>query len=297
VPQDARLFPHLDVGGNLRMGRRRAERAPGARLDPERVLELLELRGRDRDDIASLSGGERQRVALGRALCAGPDLLLLDEPLGALDQPLRRRILPYLVRVEREFGVPSILVSHDPTEVRLMCRDAIVLIDGRVAAHGRPDDILAGREMRARLGVAGHTNILRGTVLSIDGDVATVGGHRIASPAPPDIATGESVAVLVHAEELIVATESPLALSAQNILPGTVRAASGEPATAEGGKGEGSVTLAVDVAGLTTPLLAAVTAYSYRRLGLAASRLVFLVWKTHACRAVPAGSRSEENLA
>src|SRR5262245_8770992 len=147
VPQDALLFPHLDVRGNLLLGRRSAagtrgpagtrgtvgarDAAPasaatgrGAGLDPDRVMEVLELRGREDDPVSALSGGERQRVALGRALCRRPEILLLDEPLGGLDRPLRRRILPYLLRVEREFGVPSILVSHDPAEVRLLCREA-----------------------------------------------------------------------------------------------------------------------------------------------------------------------------
>jgi len=134
VPQDARLFPHLDLLGNVLIGRRRAATGRGAQLSPERVLSVLELGDRDDARVESLSGVEKQRVALARALCAGPDLLLLDEPLGGLDLSLRRRILPYLLAVEREFRVPSIVVTHDSAEVRLLSRETVVLLEGRVAA-------------------------------------------------------------------------------------------------------------------------------------------------------------------
>jgi molybdate transport system ATP-binding protein len=295
VPQDARLFPHLSLERNVLFGRRRAEAGRGAPINPERVLAVLELTGRDEADVALLSGGERQRVALARALCAGPELLLLDEPLGGLDQPLRRRILPYLLRIDREFGVPSILVTHDAAEVRLLSREALVLIEGRAAARGRPDELFGEREVLERLSVEEHINMLRGRVTGIRGAVLTIEvgeGLTVTAPAAPDLAPGDEAAILVRAEELIVATASPHGLSAQNLLPGQVRAVVESPAGEEG-----SVAVTIVVPGTRAPLVAALTAQASRRLGLAPGSSIFLVWKTHACRAVPAGAAPLEESA
>jgi molybdate transport system ATP-binding protein len=299
VPQDARLFPHLDVRHNILIGRRRAERGHGTRLDSARVLEILELDGRERATIDSLSGGERQRVALGRALCAGPELLLLDEPLGGLDLPLRRRILPYLLRVAREFRVPSILVSHDAVEVRLLSREAIVLIEGRAAARGRPEELFSGHELLERLGAAGHPNVLRGRVSSITGAVATIdvgAGLLVTAPAGSGLLQGDEVAVLVNSEELIVATEAPRGLSAQNVLPGTIRALIETRPVVEDGQEEGSVAVSVGVPCAAAPLIAAITPRACRGLGLAPGRPVFLVWKTHASRTIPAGAATTREV-
>ena len=124
VPQDVALFPHMNVRRNLLYGRH-----PGVSPDLDRVVGMLEIdRLLDRR-VTELSGGERQRVALGRALMSGPSLLLLDEPLAAVDVPLRRRILPYLQRVRDELGVPIVYVSHDRDEVDELA-EVVVLIDG-----------------------------------------------------------------------------------------------------------------------------------------------------------------------
>jgi molybdate transport system ATP-binding protein len=294
VPQDALLFPHRNVRENLLTGRRRAEQGRGARIDPERVIDVLELRGREAAPVAALSGGERQRVALGRALCAGPELLLLDEPLGGLDLPLRRRILPDLLRVEREFGVPAIVVTHDAAEVSLLSREAIVLEGGRVAARGRPADLFLGRDMLARHGAGGHTNIVRGRVRAVAHGTAQIdagSGITVSAVAPAGLGPGDDAAVLVNAEELIVAVESPHGLSAQNVVPGVVRELI--PAAEE----IGSVAVTVDIPCAPEPVVAAVTPQASRRLGLASGRAIFLVWKTHACRALAAGPAHLEESA
>ncbi|MGH9411684.1 MAG: ATP-binding cassette domain-containing protein [Vicinamibacterales bacterium] len=129
VPQDVSLFPHMDVRRNLLYGRH-----AGVSPDLDRVLAMLEIEALVDRRVTDLSGGERQRVALGRALMSGPSLLLLDEPLAAVDVPLRRRILPYLQRVRDELHVPILYVSHDRDEIVALA-DAVVLVEsGRVTA-------------------------------------------------------------------------------------------------------------------------------------------------------------------
>ncbi len=282
VPQDARLFPHRDVWGNVSFGCARAASGRGARLDPARVLEVLELAGRERTSIVSLSGGERQRVALGRALCAGPELLLLDEPLAGVDLPLRRRILPYLIRIEREFGVPSIVVTHDASEARLLSRETIVLVDGQEAARGRPDDLFLGREMLTRFGVAEHVNVLRGRVASLPGATVEIElGHGASITVPGEgLGPGQDAALLLRAEDLIVAIEAPSGLSAQNRLSGTV-------STIVEGADDQAIAVTIFVPRAETTLVAAVTPQACRQLGLAPGRQAFLVFKTHACRVLP----------
>lgn len=142
VPQDGALFPHLDVRGNLLYGRRRSGDNP--RFALETVVQALDIGGLlARRRVHELSSGERQRVALARALLSGPQLLLLDEPLAALDLGLKERILPYLFRVRDEFGVPMLLVTHAPAEVMTLCDDVVILDRGRVKARGEPGELFA----------------------------------------------------------------------------------------------------------------------------------------------------------
>ena len=127
MPQDVALFPHMNVRRNLLYGRH-----PGVSPDLDRVVGMLEIDRLVDRRVNDLSGGERQRVALGRALMSGPSLLLLDEPLAAVDVPLRRRILPYLQRVRDDLKIPILYVSHDREEVDELA-DAVVHLDsGRV---------------------------------------------------------------------------------------------------------------------------------------------------------------------
>ncbi len=177
VPQDLALFPHLDVRRNVLYGARgraadgglrlrsaedggadtgaldnRGAHASADSLEPHgahaNLLELLEIDTLLSRAVDGLSGGERQRVALARALMTEPDLLLLDEPLTALDLGLRDRILPYLERVRDELGTPMVYVSHVADEVRRVADWAIVLEAGRAVRSGTPADVLresAGR--------------------------------------------------------------------------------------------------------------------------------------------------------
>lgn len=127
VPQDPALFPHMNVRRNVLYGRR-----PGQRLALDTVSRMLEVGTLLDRRVADLSGGERQRVALARALMSAPDLLLLDEPLAAVDVERRRRILPYLLRVRDDLKVPVVYVSHDRAEVDRLADRVIVLDNGVV---------------------------------------------------------------------------------------------------------------------------------------------------------------------
>jgi molybdate transport system ATP-binding protein len=131
VPQDVALFPHLNARRNLTFG-------GSERFDE--IVSILELAPLLHRAPASLSGGERQRVALGRALMTSPRLLLLDEPLAAVDQPLRERVLVFLQRV-RDLGVPMIYVTHQPAEAAALAAWSVVLEEGRIVAQGILPDL------------------------------------------------------------------------------------------------------------------------------------------------------------
>jgi len=135
VFQDARLFPHLNVAQNLDYGRR-MNRLMEDPAQHKRVTELLDIGSLLDRRPAKLSGGERQRVALGRALLSKPRLLLLDEPLGSLDEGRKVEILPYLVRLRDEVGVPMVYVSHDAAELRQLATQIVMLRHGQVTAFG-----------------------------------------------------------------------------------------------------------------------------------------------------------------
>jgi molybdate transport system ATP-binding protein len=135
VFQDARLFPHLSVMQNLDYGRRMNRLEDDVR-QRQRIVDLLDIEPLLDRRPGKLSGGERQRVALGRALLSKPRLLLLDEPLGALDESRKLEILPYLVRLRDEANVPMVYVSHDVAELRHLATQIVVLRNGRVTSFG-----------------------------------------------------------------------------------------------------------------------------------------------------------------
>jgi molybdate transport system ATP-binding protein len=137
VAQDVSLFPHMTVRRNVLYGRRE-----GQKLSLGTVAQMLEIETLLDRAVPQLSGGERQRVALARALMSAPELLLLDEPLAAVDIERRRRILPYLERVRDDLAVPIVYVTHDAAEVRQLADHVVILEAGRAARSGRPESAL-----------------------------------------------------------------------------------------------------------------------------------------------------------
>lgn len=175
VFQDQALFPHLDVGGNVGYGLRMAgiERSARAGRVSE-VLTAVGLPGYEGRDPATLSGGEAQRVALARALVPSPRVVLLDEPLAALDQLLRERLLLELRSVFDRLGVTVIAVTHDPTEAGALGQRVAVLLDGRIAQFDDPGAVLARPASAAVAGLVGHRNVVDGVVS--DGSVTCAWG-------------------------------------------------------------------------------------------------------------------------
>jgi molybdate transport system ATP-binding protein len=222
VFQDARLFPHLSVAQNLQYGLRRALPGP-IRLDEVvAMLGVGALMGRRPRD---LSGGERQRVGLGRALLSQPRLLLMDEPLAALDAARRAEILPFIERVKCAFGVPILYVTHSLAEAIRLGDRMVVLGEGRLVAQGpvsavvsRPELGLAGSPARA--GAA-----LDGVVAGEEGRLTLVraGGWLIRVP-PLGLASGAPVRLYVLAREVMLALEPPRRISARNVLQAEVTA-------------------------------------------------------------------------
>lgn len=222
VFQDARLFPHMSVATNLRFGLRRAPPGP---VPFDKVVELLGI-GRLLDRRPhTLSGGERQRVAIGRALLAQPQLLLMDEPLASLDEARRSEIMPYLARLKTALKLPILYVTHAFGEVTELADSIVLLEAGHVVASGPVSEIVARGELPlAQRDDAGA--VLACRIVAHDAPRALTrldaGGTTLWVPltgTPP----GTNVRLRIPAREVILAATAPEAISVQNIVPGEVR--------------------------------------------------------------------------
>jgi molybdate transport system ATP-binding protein len=287
VPQDTLLFPHRDVLGNLLSGARRSGGPWRRNLELDRVLEVLELKFLQGARVDELSGGERQRVALGRALCSGPSLLLLDEPLAGMDLPLRRRILPYLIRVREEFSVPTLFVSHDASEMRLLCREVMVLEMGKELAHGRPGEVFFDASLHPVFREEVFENVLQGAVREIKEPgflVELEPDFCVLIPRGGIVGAGKVVFGL-RAEDVLLSLKPPVGLSAQNVIPGIIR----QIRQAEHGEGE-DVPVLVEVAfgRGDQRVVASITSQARSRLNLAEGSQVHLVFKAQSCRILTA---------
>jgi spermidine/putrescine transport system ATP-binding protein len=210
VFQSYALFPHLTVADNVAFGLKR-KRMPKAEVRERvsRYLELVQLRGYDKRRPSQLSGGQQQRVALARALVNEPAVLLLDEPLGALDLKLRKQMQLELMRIQREVGVTFIYVTHDQEEALVMSDRLAVMSQGRVEQIGYPEDIYERPATRFVAGFIGTSNIIEADIVGRVGDllqIASGTGDRLLVAPPPDRALrpGEKVAFTVRPEKLRV---------------------------------------------------------------------------------------------
>lgn len=218
VPQEGALFPHLTVSGNLRFGERRAPVA-GREARRTQIAKLLGIDAMLTRPVSGLSGGERQRVALARALVSDPRLLVLDEPLAALDASRKAAILPYLRRVRDELGIPMLLVSHSREEVIALCDELAVIENGRLLQHGRVADVFRRPASDAVARIVGVETILPGRLLGGEGMLAAVevAGQRLLGIADQLPASTDSVLVGIRAEDVILMrTDSAVRTSARN---------------------------------------------------------------------------------
>jgi molybdate transport system ATP-binding protein len=220
VSQDPLLFPHRSVRENLAYAPGASARLRGG--TGARVLEVLRLAPLLDRDVLHLSGGEKQRVALGRALLADPQLLLLDEPTSALDAALSREVLALLLQLKLELGIPMAFVTHRAGELLALADDCVVLEGGRVVAHGPPLRVLGRPRAIGVANLVGVDNLLRLPVLRHDEAngvtlLALGGGLELAAPLC-DAAPGSPVTVGLYADEVLLCLERPRAISARNAL-------------------------------------------------------------------------------
>ncbi|GAB4265582.1 MAG: molybdenum ABC transporter ATP-binding protein [Pararhodobacter sp.] len=270
VFQDARLFPHLNVRQNLIYGLRLAPRgATGP--DFGRIVDLLGLGALLARRPAALSGGERQRVAIGRAILARPNLLLMDEPLAALDPPRRAEILTYLERLRDETRLPILYVSHSVAEVARLATTVVLLRDGRVSHTGSVAEVFADPGAATLLGLREAGALLSARVAAQDADGLTRLDGACGSLWLPHIEAplGTDLRLRILAQDVMLAIERPRGISALNVLAGEVRAV-------RIGDGPGAL-VQLSVGG--EALLARVTRRSVAALDLRPGRPVFAVLK------------------
>ena len=273
VFQDGRLFPHLSVRDNLFYGWKRNGRiVPMPQANS--LIELLGLGGLLDRRPGDLSGGERQRVALGRALLMGPRLILLDEPLSALDQARKQEILPYLEYLRDEAHIPMLYVSHALDEV-IRLADRMILVDGgRVAAEGAVTELLSRLDLVGLTGrlEAGSVIDARLAVQHVDdglSELAFPGGTLLVPMLKG--ALGKRVRLRIRARDVILALDRPVGISALNCLDGVIRDIRDD---AE----DGHLQVALDCGGTT--ILSRITRRAGRLLALAPGKPMHAVIKS-----------------
>lgn len=260
VFQEASLFPHLGTRANLEYG---LKRTPAARrkVQLEQAVELLGLSHLMDRSVQTLSGGERQRVAIARALATSPQLLLMDEPLSALDAARKAEVLPYLERLQRSLDIPVLYVSHAQDEVARLAHHVVLLQDGHVVSQGDTASTMVQRDHP--MGPAAEAaSLVQAHITAYDAQdhlsTATFAGGELFILGAPARQTGEPVRLRVLARDVSVALQAPACSSILNRVPAQITA------LREDSPGHAMLSLQ---AGSTT-LLARVSARSVRELGL-----------------------------
>ncbi|MEZ5537526.1 MAG: molybdenum ABC transporter ATP-binding protein [Thiolinea sp.] len=274
VFQEASLFPHLTVQQNLEFGRKRSRLI----RDPENLQQTIELLG-----IAHLlqrmperlSGGERQRVAIARALAVCPQLLLMDEPLAALDLQRKQEILPFLTRLHNELDIPVLYVTHSPQEVTRLADHIVLLNDGTVAAAGALETVLTRLDSPLADSKQAST-VLKTVVVGYEPDYQMMqvefAGGRLSLPYREQQPPGTKMRLRIYARDVSLALLAPEQSSISNILPARIAGmTAGEP---------GLMITQLKIGG--SLLLAHVSCRSVARLGLATGMPVFAQVKAAA---------------
>jgi molybdate transport system ATP-binding protein len=277
VFQEPSLFPHHTVAGNIDYARKRSKSPAASQLDLNNVLHVLDIESLMNRRVQSLSGGEQQRVALARALASGPRLLLLDEPLSALDAVRKREILPFLARVKAEFDLPMLYVSHAADELAMLADHLLVLDRGKVHANG------AMAETYPALGELGDVHLgvlMEGVVSEVHKNwqlarFSFAGGKLWLRDSGTGV--GQALRVRVQARDVSLSLTEDSESSILNRLPATVLAI--EPGT---DPAMCVVRLILGSANQTSQLLAQITAKSAADLGLTPGMELFAQIKSVA---------------
>jgi molybdate transport system ATP-binding protein len=280
VFQHLALFPHLSIGDNLAYGLH--DRPPGVRR--EQVAAIAEsfriehVLARRPDAI---SGGERQRAALARSLVTDPEVLLLDEPLSALDHATQSRIIDDLRAWNAAHGIPVLYVTHAHREVFALGDRVVVLDQGRIVATGVPHEVLDLPEQEGLARIAGFENVFDAVITEREPDVGTMHCTIAGSATELEVPLsrgepGAPVRVAVRAGDILLAVERPRGLSARNVIDGRIVSLVREGPT---------VVARVDAG---APFIVHVTPGALEALGLAPGRAVWLIIKTYSCRIVSA---------
>ncbi|MEZ5666731.1 MAG: molybdenum ABC transporter ATP-binding protein [Alphaproteobacteria bacterium] len=274
VFQEGRLFPHMTVRDNLLYGRRRSRRGAGG-PQPELVIELLGLAALLDRRPAGLSGGERQRVALGRAILADAEVLLLDEPLAALDAARKAQILPFIEELRDRLGLTMLYVSHDLREVARIADRMLMMDGGRIVAAGPVSALSQSEEHHARFVAVDGGTVLDAQVCGKDLVhemlELRLAGRVIRVPGFP-ASVGARVRLRIDPQDVAIAVSEPSGLSIRNIIPGSVRA------LVPFGPAQADVAIACG----DSVIWARVTVRAVHELGLAPGKPVFALVKAVA---------------
>ncbi|CUH64349.1 Sulfate/thiosulfate import ATP-binding protein CysA [Thalassovita gelatinovora] len=284
VFQEGRLFPHLTVRQNLRYGswvsgRQRDQAGETRVVDMLGIGDLLDRRP------GALSGGEKQRVAIGRALLSQPLLLLMDEPLAALDEARKAEILPYLERLRDETDIPILYVSHSVAEVARLATTVVLLGKGKMLKCGPTAQVMSDPALAPAIGLREAGSVLTATVTAHHADglteLAAAGGQvflpRIGVPA------GGTVRLRIHANDVMLSLGRPGRISALNVLPGKVT-------SIRSGGGPGAM---VQLKAGHDQILARVTKRSATLLGLEPGSEVFAIIKSVSVAQADIGARNQ----
>lgn len=272
VFQEPSLFPHLSVKDNLLFGARRSEdKMP----DLGQTVELMGLGGMLLRKGVELSGGEQQRVALARALFSTPTLLLLDEPLSALDIESKTQLIPYLENTLQALNIPALYVTHSPDEVARLADNLLLMDKGKVSGYGPLQDMLG--QVDSPLGVTEDAfTVLRGKVIhpKLAGltTIISAAGNSIHIPHNAQSA-GSEVRIKIQAKDVSVCLDHPEKTSILNILPAIVESVSEVTIT-------GNRTIKLDLSG--EKLLAKISDYSCQQLQLQPGQSLFAQIKSAA---------------
>jgi len=271
VLQEASLFPHLSVRRNLLFGAPRQQPADRPVIDFDEVVDLLGIRHLLDRSPRNLSGGEGQRVGMCRALLTQPKLLLMDEPLSALDRKTKSEILPFIEKLRDHFSLPIFYVTHDMTEVERLADHMVLLERGHIVASAALSELQS--DPSSPLAASREAAVtLKGVVEASDPEfgvasVSVPGGMLIAPPPPPPV--GEPRRIRILASDVSLAREKPSRSSILNVLPGRVVAM--KPLDGY----EALVVVALGDNGEGARLLSRMTQKSWTELGLAEGQKVY----------------------